>query len=801
MNSATLADKLARAQIAHPWRFLLLGLLLTVAAGVVASGLRIDSSYEALLPQDTPELRNADEVRARTGGVRQIVIVIGGAEPEQRLAFGRRLAERLRGIDRLRAVELDLPVEFFQQRALWLLPEPELEGIIDALERALRLERERSDRQGLALAAGRVRDALESGPRLMRGDGVLTSTDGRYTFLVVVPTIDFYDIDTGRALMADLQAAADALDPEAAGIDVRFAGNLPLTMEQQQTVVTDLRNASILALVLGVLVVALLTLRPLSPLLVGLSLIAGISWTFAVARVLFGHLNIITGFLVAVLIGLGIDFGIHLLVRYRQEAAATPDDLEGATRRFVGGTLPPALTGALTTAGTFFSIHFAEFRAFSEFGLIACIGVLFTLASSFLCLPPLLIVLHRFKLIRPQAPPSTAVPGMKRIPLRVAATVAILFVSLAVYGAVFVLDIPYRNDMKRLRGESPATQLLEYVNRSLGVEFNPTVMIVNDLEAARRAQELVRQVDEELAEDPEGVQIDSSLSIADLLPPPDLDERRALIDRLGQLLDAPALARAAAENEDYRSALERGRQMIEADPWTIEDVPQEFRRRFLTRDGEDLIVYIWPGESHSSDLRAQAWSEVLNRLVSQLEREGLEVQAADETLIIAWVYRLVVGDGPRLLGVAALVVFFFLLIDFRSLRHALLVATPLVIGMLGFAASLHLLGRELNMFNVIVLPSVVGIGIDNAVHIYHRYQDEGPGSLLLVVRRTGVAALLASLTTAVGFGSSLVSHHLGLQSLGMLAILGICATFLSAVVFFPCLLSLLERWNEARRSS
>jgi predicted RND superfamily exporter protein len=102
------------------------------------------------------------------------------------------------------------------------------------------------------------------------------------------------------------------------------------------------------------------------------------------------------------------------------------------------------------------------------------------------------------------------------------------------------------------------------------------------------------------------------------------------------------------------------------------------------------------------------------------------------------------------------------------------------------------------MFNMVVIPSIIGIGIDNAVHIYHRYRREGPGSVLAVVRKTGAAVSLASITTAVGFGSSLISHHAGLRSLGLLAVIGIGSTLLSAVVFFPALLVLLEKKNGVK---
>jgi hypothetical protein len=169
------------------------------------------------------------------------------------------------------------------------------------------------------------------------------------------------------------------------------------------------------------------------------------------------------------------------------------------------------------------------------------------------------------------------------------------------------------------------------------------------------------------------------------------------------------------------------------------------------------------------------------------------VRLAEETLIVAWIHRLILEEAPRLLVVAALVVLLLLLLDFRSVRHAALVASPLVVGMLVFAAFVTITSQHLNLFNIIVVPSIIGIGIDNSVHIYHRALSERFASVLRVMAGTGVAALLASLTTAVGFGSSLVSHHTGLRSLGILAVTGIAVTFVAATVFFPCLLALLAR--------
>ena len=93
---------------------------------------------------------------------------------------------------------------------------------------------------------------------------------------------------------------------------------------------------------------------------------------------------------------------------------------------------------------------------------------------------------------------------------------------------------------------------------------------------------------------------------------------------------------------------------------------------------------------------------------------------------------------------------------------------------------------------VVVLLAVLGIGNDAGVHMVHRYQEEGRGSILRVLRSTGEHVAMGSLTTMVGFAGLLLSFHPGLESIGMLAVIGIGATLVAALIFLPALLQWLE---------
>ena len=803
MKIDPIAKRLGDAQAEHPKTFLVIAGFITAVMGVVASGLIFNASYEALLPEDSPELVNVDNVRAQTGGTRQIVAVLTGADPEKRLAFAEKMGKALEKIDDIRYVDVKFPVSFFEERGMWLMDPATLDELIPALEEAVRVSKWQANPMNLQLDPEKDKAELEAAwgkvdaiVKKKQGDTpfseVLESKDKKTTFALIVPKIKFADVEIGRKLITEIQRTIASLQPGKLGIEVKTAGNLDIVQEQNITMVSDLRAASIFAFSAIILIVSVVLRRVTAPFLIGVSLLFGVTWTFALARIIIGQVNIITGFLVAVLIGLGIDFGIHLFVRFEQALKLGGKSVKDAVRETVKGTLPPALTGALTTSGTFFSFILADFRGFSEFGLIAGIGVIFTLFSSFLVLPPLLVLFAKPHAAADKAAPMPRTGPFVRTP--VAVLVTVLFFGAAAFGSAHITDVPFKNNFRKLRGESPATTLADWVDQNLGAGFNPAVFLATSVKEAAAIKTAA------LAQKESGFggrksRISNVFTVSDLLPM-NRDEVAPKIAKLKDILLDKKLDRAEEKGGKRAKQLKLARKMVQAQPWDINDLPQTFKRRLTTLDGKKYLVFVWPDKRNDADVEAAEWEDELHFLSTTLAKQHLTHQMADETLVLSWIYRTIVKDGPPLFIVASIVVLLFLVLDFTSLKKALLVAFPLVTGMLLFAAAIRVFGMELNMFNMIVLPSVVGIGVDNAVHIFHRYVSEGKGSLKLVVRTTGVAALLASVTTGIGFGACIISHNVGLQTLGIMAIVGISATFLSATLFFPCFLSLIERRDK-----
>lgn len=144
-------------------------------------------------------------------------------------------------------------------------------------------------------------------------------------------------------------------------------------------------------------------------------------------------------------------------------------------------------------------------------------------------------------------------------------------------------------------------------------------------------------------------------------------------------------------------------------------------------------------------------------------------------------------------GVYALIAMVLvLLLDFRSVRHMLVALAPMVMGMVMSLGVLVLSGLALNPANMIAFPLILGVGIDNGVHVLHDYFSRRRDRHYLLGSSTGRGIAVAALTTILGFGTLMLSHHRGLASLGLCLTLGVTCCMLSALVFLPAVLRLLS---------
>ena len=221
-------------------------------------------------------------------------------------------------------------------------------------------------------------------------------------------------------------------------------------------------------------------------------------------------------------------------------------------------------------------------------------------------------------------------------------------------------------------------------------------------------------------------------------------------------------------------------------------------RFFTDKEGNvGTFVYVYPRAGRN------LWNaENLFRFTGDIRRitlaSGETITSSGEAVIFADLLKLMKKDGPKATGLSFFGVFLVVLLTFGSFRTSIYVTVPLLYGSLLMVGAMAGIGEKLNFFNFVALPITFGIGVDYGVNIYQRYLQEGPGSMEKVLRRTGLAVFLCSLTTIIGYFTLIIADSNALVSLGGLAILGEFTCISSAMIALPALVAFIERRKAAK---
>lgn len=889
--------------LVRPGFLLALAGLAAVFSLTLATQLEMRTARSELSPPDDPETARLRTLRDEFANPDPLFVLLSRREDRSPSSgdtldslepFALRLAEALtRRGDLVGRVDASLDLDFFGERGLWL-EEPErietlavaLEAIVPPLQpvghlddlnrmlaAVLREARRRADTgdgpgEGVAWLARLLeaeRDLLQDpgvGETLIPEDpfaqrlaetfhlspgGLLASSDGQCLVLVVTPSRDSDRPAYLRRLVDLVRREADRLGAAEEGLTVELTGQPAIIVEEADAVGRDTGVTALIAAVGVTLLAAFSFRRRRRSLVVLVALLFGVAWTFGVVAITIGYLNLITSSFVAIVLGLGIDFGIHLISEYemeRDEGADTLDALAGALR-VVG---PGLLTGGFTTAVAFFSILVMDFRGFAELGFVAGTGVLLCLLAVLTVMPAILLarglpwrtgpsrgdrhaLLDRFwgrRIIR----------GLLAAPLLTAVGGAGLLILLGIAGHAIRMDV----DLQALMpADSPAVRTQQRLTSKTRFTTDLLASMAPDLEtlAARRERAVRSRA------------IGGSESLLDLLPA-DRPRSAAALERLSEALDriqvdagttprfdrrrtreglldleellreaaddafATGLARTAGDLERARGAAEvaaislrgddpdrdtalartearlarrasrllaRLRTMARASPFGPGDLPPLLRERFVGRNGRFLLLLYPAGEIRSRP--------DLESFVG--EARGVDSEAAGyPSALLHTTERIFEGFGWALaLGLLSILV--ILVVDLRRPLAVILALVPLAGSLATMIGLMALSGLSFNLANLIAVPLIVGISIDSGVHLLHRARIEGPGRVYRVLERTGRAILVSTLTTMVGFGSLALASHRGMASLGLVLLFGAAGNLFTSMVLLPALLALRDR--------
>ncbi|HEX2879807.1 MAG TPA: MMPL family transporter [Polyangiaceae bacterium] len=276
-------------------------------------------------------------------------------------------------------------------------------------------------------------------------------------------------------------------------------------------------------------------------------------------------------------------------------------------------------------------------------------------------------------------------------------------------------------------------------------------------------------------------------SVHDLVPDDQL-EKQPILRRIGHLLSRINPSDLTQEERDRAERLER---MAAATPFVLNDLPDAVKKQFEPRDialGPGHFVLAYPTVSMGE---ASAVRQLAGQLRDFEIGAGVRLSAAGEPMILADILEIVQRDAPRILSFILVLVLLALRVMAGSLKLALLSLFPAVLTVAATAGLLAVLRIELNYLNMIMLPILLGIGVDDGMHVVTRVAAGEP--LIRVWAHTGWDIFGAIITDIFGFGVLAFASHPGLASLGKVAIVGLCVNLVACVVFLPALLAVTAK--------
>jgi hypothetical protein len=626
---------------------------------------------------------------------------------------------------------------------------------------------------------------------------------------------------------------------EVPGTNVGLTGEPVLEVDEMRQSQRDTLQATVVSLALVALIFVYGYQETGRPLKATLCLVVGLGYTMGFTTLFIGHLNILTITFAPMLIGLAIDFGVHLITRYEEELRHGRTQ-EQALRRAMVNTGQGIFSGALTTAGAFLAMGATDFRGIREMGFISGGGLILCLVPMMTLLPALLLRGRQNVIDHATARSGTAEKierfwlGRPRMVLGVA-----LVLSLASALAARRLEFDY-NLLNMQSPGLPAVvfqhKLIDGAGKSLlygayvldtlpeAVELEkrltnlPTVANVESMsrlltEDQRGKLETIGEIKRDLLELNFADTDRLPLKLADLNQTVEIlraylalaiDEvrtrgDRALLEQLTELrtglailmnklnADDPSrpLTRLAAFQQalmdDIRATFEALRTQDDRAPLRPEDLPDALRKRFVGRSGKHLLQ-VYPKENIWERAPQERFVKEL-RSVSP-RATGTPVQLLEYTTLLKNSY---VEAAWYALGAIVVLVLF----HFRSPVCVVLALLPVFLGSVWMAGLMVWTGIPFNPANIMTLPLVIGVGVTSGIHILNRYAEEHAPEILS--KSTGKAVIVSALTTIAGFGSLILAEHRGIESLGYVMAAGTGLCMVAALTVLPATLAVLTR--------
>ena len=585
------------------------------------------------------------------------------------------------------------------------------------------------------------------------------------------------------------------------GVRITAAGAYVYAEQEHQFIETNIQRISVISIVGNLLLC--LVIYPRIPLLL-LSLLPaglGILWTTGVASFYPGEVNLISLSFIAILAGLGDDQVVHFFNRVPQEWAKGGTLNDAVLRSFETTGLSVVfciVTAATATA----SLAFSGFKALAEFGFILTVGMFMMMVHTLLTVPALMGLWWRFS--KPRAPETITfrvLPWIARTCVdfvgRHARVVVGLGLAMFLLSLFFLPTIKMGGHFEITGADNPAVAAQNRLSARFGIEGSPNVLLIagGEEEVLRRAGELTDGLESYRQR---GV-IKSIFSPTTLLPSVQTQNERAhSLGGINLAASARALEDSLHENgfriEPLQPFIERLKKLGQGeDPITLEKAAKFLPTGLLdnsirkTGDGSYVAAIAFYATDPDAldvvpDTVIASWKKQFGPFVEfSFDKMNRDMQSQ------------VLHDSRRALMWTAAGIVLIVYLCFRSVRVSLIALIPIIFGIVVTFGLLLLFRHRFSFMSITAIPLIIGIGIDNGIHLVRRYLENEDNGIIAIAKASGAALIQSNLTTIVGFGALMASSFAPLAEMGLVTSLGVALALVGGLGLIPAVILLGEQ--------
>ncbi|MFP4380042.1 MAG: MMPL family transporter [Candidatus Sumerlaeia bacterium] len=641
----------------------------------------------------------------------------------------------------------------------------------------------------------RLQSFQNLGKDLERHRDRIFSKDRQHILMMVEPVYPSTDSYHAAALVALLDRAKAEVEAKSDGrVHVADLAGHRFGLENSSRVKKDIYKTVTISICGVVLLTFLSFANPLFVLLALLPAAFGASFAMGLIRWLVPEISAISIGSGSMLIGIAVDYGIHIL--YHADHAPSPErDARGDARnafvrRILVRLTRPLLLSAATTILAFLTLSFSILPGYRHLGIFAALGI--SGAAVFaLCVMPLLI--PRFKQMRlafrrpilhlgeAYLAATRFIEGHRRM-------IPVLLIGLTILALAGLPRLQFEGDYQKMNAVSDTTRadwdlILSRFGETLKV--SPVIIRGEDFESALQKNEALYARLSELETEGE---LNSFQSIAPILPSRKTQEanrRRwsdfwsdARVDRLRENFDkiAPERGMRVAAFEGFFDSLGADAGLVTLDKLKKAGLAKLIENHVSIGEDDTMIL------THLQVDRL----EDFERITSLLKQEFPDLQAANGQAFMQYMVGLIYRELERMGLIASAIIIALLALAFRSLRHLLILLLPLVLAALWTFGYMAWLGIQINLMNSIVTIFILGLVIDYTIFLFcawverHRAGEDH-------LSASGAAVGISAFTTMAGLGALALASHPVLHSIGYTALLGIAFGWLAVFLTFPFL--------------